>query len=721
MATSAHPSGRFLRARADRVLLFDAAGGRCAICGGALADDWHADHIVPWARTYRTNVFEMQALCAACNTRKGSTMPATSAAGRAGRFPWAEVLALARPGVRGAAEKIRERFLFGDATTSIVLPTRYGKSDLIRLVSMGLVEDGDACCCLVLNGNDFLRGQIVDADKWAAFYDRYAISPWRRYREVTRLEYRMTANGEALLSPTVQLVKQHLDHFVDWAEAMTRATGKRGLVWIDEAHNYSEKNTWGAVAARFREIGWHVVLLTATAWREDGVVIPGFAMEIIDEKDLAFRVPRRDPIERQLWLDSYVGIGRVVHLKADYEVTFADAWNESPSPLAKLSRVPFDVELSHVLEGEEWRGLRLSELAASDAEKVLPKIVRDPLVVREGARRLIDDLHRRRRFMPESQAIGYGGNDRDPDAPRNEHLEQIKDELLRLDASLAVKIASTANGREARTIIEQFVRRRSPVGDVLLVKQMAGQGLDCSRIKTVLDLSTVRTRSASIQRWTRAATPHGEVRHAAIITPDDVKGRTLFAAFVDFEGGEMKATDVELVESRLLGEIEDATKPFWVIEGVGNAAFQDHAGNESAAELQERTAIIFSRIPELNAFMTWPELANRLGDLEVVDRAPAPVVARGELGPDILDCRVRIGLAMKAVIDDRFARLGPIDHDERGDRYGEVARDAWVAVYRTVGVPVGWKLDQITDLALLRRIEEEAERRQPGERDAWAT
>jgi 5-methylcytosine-specific restriction endonuclease McrA len=36
-----------------------------------LGDDWEADHIVPYRLTKRTNVHEMQALCAVCNRKKG--------------------------------------------------------------------------------------------------------------------------------------------------------------------------------------------------------------------------------------------------------------------------------------------------------------------------------------------------------------------------------------------------------------------------------------------------------------------------------------------------------------------------------------------------------------------------------------------------------------------------------------------------------------------------
>lgn len=66
---------RTLRSKRLRAALYIAADGKCQICGCELPDDWHADHIVPYSKTGRTNVHEMQALCPTCNQKKGSVMP----------------------------------------------------------------------------------------------------------------------------------------------------------------------------------------------------------------------------------------------------------------------------------------------------------------------------------------------------------------------------------------------------------------------------------------------------------------------------------------------------------------------------------------------------------------------------------------------------------------------------------------------------------------------
>lgn len=65
---------RTLRSKKLRAMLYYSQEGKCAICGADLPDGWHADHLVPWTKTHRTNVHEMQALCPKCNLEKGTNM-----------------------------------------------------------------------------------------------------------------------------------------------------------------------------------------------------------------------------------------------------------------------------------------------------------------------------------------------------------------------------------------------------------------------------------------------------------------------------------------------------------------------------------------------------------------------------------------------------------------------------------------------------------------------
>jgi len=62
---------RCLRSKKLRALLWQAANGKCQLCGVDLPPNWHVDHIEPHSVTGRTNFHEMQALCPQCNFKKG--------------------------------------------------------------------------------------------------------------------------------------------------------------------------------------------------------------------------------------------------------------------------------------------------------------------------------------------------------------------------------------------------------------------------------------------------------------------------------------------------------------------------------------------------------------------------------------------------------------------------------------------------------------------------
>lgn len=58
--------------RLQRSVLAWVAGGRCASCGAPLAKDFHADHVLAYAKGGATTTNNGQALCRACNLRKGA-------------------------------------------------------------------------------------------------------------------------------------------------------------------------------------------------------------------------------------------------------------------------------------------------------------------------------------------------------------------------------------------------------------------------------------------------------------------------------------------------------------------------------------------------------------------------------------------------------------------------------------------------------------------------
>lgn len=63
---------RLFSNRQRRILAWQSAG-RCAACSRVLDRHFHADHIIAFAKGGKTITRNGQALCPACNRRKGST------------------------------------------------------------------------------------------------------------------------------------------------------------------------------------------------------------------------------------------------------------------------------------------------------------------------------------------------------------------------------------------------------------------------------------------------------------------------------------------------------------------------------------------------------------------------------------------------------------------------------------------------------------------------
>src|SRR5437868_5463822 len=124
---------RTLRHRKERAQLYLDFDGLCADCGIDLVK-WHADHKIPFVLTRRTDYANLQPMCPPCNLKKGSKVLSTK------NRSYYEALNLGlhvditpfRIGQKGAFNCIVEKVMDKAQTISIVLPTRYGKSDVMR-------------------------------------------------------------------------------------------------------------------------------------------------------------------------------------------------------------------------------------------------------------------------------------------------------------------------------------------------------------------------------------------------------------------------------------------------------------------------------------------------------------------------------------------------------------------------------------------------------------
>ena len=228
--------GRFLRDPALRSALYDSTDGRCALCGSELDTGWHADHITPWADVQRTNIFEMQPLCASCNTTKG-------AKGMMNNI-WDSIdPRQLRSGQRNAIDAIFMGVRNGQKNIAIVLPPCYGKSDVIRVLAAMLMLQNLVCRALILEPAENLRGQIVDQLKMNESVKRYQLPPVlgkgiHIYEAKTPpvKPWPLGRNRDApFVSMTIQLANRHQSVLEQWVADEKRKADAPVLVFVDEA------------------------------------------------------------------------------------------------------------------------------------------------------------------------------------------------------------------------------------------------------------------------------------------------------------------------------------------------------------------------------------------------------------------------------------------------------------------------------------------------------
>ena len=605
---------RYLRSTKLRAALYEAAEGRCQICGDELRADWQADHIVPYSITHRTNVYEMQALCPACNAKKGARVES--------RIDQSKL----RQGQRLAVAKIVERVRAGESHTAIVLPTRYGKTDVMRVSGMMLIPNFISRA-LILVPNNYLRAQVVDGSKWEKSNALYNLSnrsqPIAIEEAVKPPTPPFPRHGSLFVSMTIQMAQNHNELLAEWVDKEKYRYGVPPLVFVDEAHTGSTENQWGRCVNGLAEAGAFIVLLTATPFRTDQEHIPGFELEPVDVDNVIKR--RRSADDPERW-DVFEGRRRIYQLKAHHTTTFKEAWaTQNPPVLCDITRRAFDIETEEIdpLTGEIKQERVLSKLPADKSNKVLDVELRKPRIINQACQLLVMVLTVCQKEEPETAAIVFVGNDKPGDEQDNKHASDVKAAIERLSPNFNIEIA-TSSTNQANKTIERFVQQTDI--DILIVKQMAGLGVDCDRLKVCLDLSNVRTLNAFIQRVTRIATvwDRREISgnawdigdKAVYITPDDIVGKRLYDHFVHDQGGGSTRDDLEYMRTVRIGENGDTqyVLPDEVIAKrvIPPEEVQDTKRQTVPGSTLPLTDRMFDVLPELTKTRTQPDLAKAL-------------------------------------------------------------------------------------------------------------
>ena len=604
-------SRRFLRSKTLRFLLWSKTRGGCARCGSPLPDSWHADHVRPWSKGGITNIFAMQPLCPRCNLEKSNRMQYKN-----------ESL---RPGQAEALKVIAERLRDGELHTTIVLPTRYGKSDVIRLSTLQADADGYAGCSLVLSPWGHLRDQLLDADKVRAFGLRYGIDPAFAGRcyvwtSASKYESVFTA-GRLLISATISMALNARTVCTEMARYCLQEKGRPLIVHLDECHfvrGGANPKEWGRLVQELINAGAKLVLYTATPIRADGELIPGFEVESFKErKKRRFEATGEIDENGRKGYRELLVTEELVRLRAHHETTFRQAWNEEPSPLCRLTHETIDINLLEVGSNIPFK---LSEADITTAGKVLSKIVRNPEVIAQGADKLVRDLRIRQRVMPNAAAIVFTGNDEPDDGEDNAHAKKVRSAIIQAASNYGMRlepviVTMKSEDGEAADVLKGFTQRG--IGDVLIVKQMGGVGLDCERLKVLLDLSNVRSVTSVMQRVMRVATAAGKHRVGTVITLADPMMDAIWQNFVVAEGGEAPRdwTTRDAIFGKTIWKdpsVSTEASPLYRVDSAEEGGIDDSNGKLLPLAEQEAVRHELELYPELIGLLSKPDIAERI-------------------------------------------------------------------------------------------------------------
>lgn len=687
---------RTLRNPALRAAVYYRQRGLCALCGEPMGADVDMDHIVPWSKCPRTNLFEIQATHRACNRRKGALMSQSIE-------PRINIAAL-RPGSQRVHKVLEDRLLQSKNPSAFVLPCRYGKSDLQRVCAVDFHQKGIVCCTVSLVPSTYLRGQLVAKSHMLLTQRRYSL-PRFAYAEIKSAREHFNPNGEVFLAMTTQFVHANLESVVHWVDHALHVTALPPLFFVDECHTVAESQKWGDTIAALISAGARVVLLTGTASRADGMKIPGFDYREMGVTNGVRRSVTLDPEDPDMWLVQLQEVQeKQVVLVPHHEVTYEQAWEERV--LCGVTRFPMDCNV-HVTKGaRQGEPSRLADLSPSEARLYLGRVVRQPETMETLCSRALDLLMEfKTRYWDRIAMIVYCGNDSESDSEVNAHARAIEKTLRALSpAPLTIDTVTSSDGKDGPDRIRKFCE---PTGvDILIVKQMVGVGLDAARVKVVLDLSPVRTFASAVQRWLRLATPlllpNGAVlRVAVLVTPDDCIAGSHWG-IMDSQQGQQDTVRIvgDTIEIIHVPRKDDPAALTEVsVSDFRQSPFSDHAGRIAEADILPMIALFAKHFPALGLEATAPQMAAFLTEYNAAQRrleegVPTAANAPVDMYAEVSRVKYKINKAMKDVRRIKYGINGDAAED---------MRRLYNLLWRRAGMRFQ-RFDKVNDLAVVQRL-----------------
>lgn len=551
-----------------------------------------------------------------------------------------------RLGQKGALNCAIERIedivnkILESKSVSIVEPCGYGKSHLILGIAYEAVEQKLVSQVLVVTPSSPLVYQMTSKDQRDEFMQLTKAPTGLVCDSVTNgFHTPLGANGEHFIALTTQMASVHSSispNFPNWIRQEQDRTGKPVLVIIDECHCSSECNSWGAAVKNMMDAGAIAVLLTATPFREDGKIIPGFRCKELSRSEKRYKIIKNLPElaeQNQQLLETCVDLMSDIVLIPDYEVTLKQARDEGA--IANLVIQPIEVTVSIPKEISEngeilsWEEKKSSKMTVSETRKHSGRFVRDDLVIKAHVKKGYDRLISIRRTDPKAQMIVFScsdvvaGDKQKSIKIDNAHARDIRKAFKNINPKIkAVIVTSKPDEEHPNDKSDDLLRKfRDGDGDVLIVKQMASVGLNIPSLRVAVYLSAIRTPGSFMQMVCRVGRIWGSNSIGEIIVMTDPILTALCKYVVEGKYQHQSITIEHNIENQeIIDKTESQEKlPAKIIkaESVGtmdSGALIDGTGIISAEDDRVYVKPICELFPRLETSMIPSEIA-KLGKL----------------------------------------------------------------------------------------------------------
>ena len=228
---------RTFDARQRRILIWVAAG-KCRQCGEAIDGGFHADHVIPFSKGGATVTQNGQALCAACNLKKGSKVQTKLR-------PW-QIEALNKALRWLVVDRQDHHFLINAAPGA-------GKTIAACAIAQELIERSEIDRVVVIAP----RAEVVNqwAEDFRRVTGRFMTKVTGRDQDIEALDLDLCATWSAVQG------------LLDALQAVCRSA--RVLVICDEHHHAAVEAAWGAgTDSAFADASF-ALILTGTPIRTD--------------------------------------------------------------------------------------------------------------------------------------------------------------------------------------------------------------------------------------------------------------------------------------------------------------------------------------------------------------------------------------------------------------------------------------------------------------------